>query len=408
MTTQEQHIPALRFPEFSGEWEDQRLGQLFPRIRNGFVGTATPFYQKDGIAYLQGKNIKSGKIDPTNLVEISPLFHDKQKKSQLKENDILMVQSGHVGECAVVTKEYEGSNCHALVVMSPEKNVNSVFIKELFYAVSGLRQIYRITTGNTIKHILTSDLKPLLVKIPILLEQQKIASFLSSVDTKIEQLSTRKSLLEQYKKGMMQKLFSQEIRFKDEQGNEYPDWEEKRLKSIGVLKGGGTPDTNQSKYWAGEIPWVSSSDIFEQSIHRIRISRYINSDAISNSATKIIPKNSILIVSRVGVGKFAVNPEKVCTSQDFSNFTPNQDNVFFIAYWLLTHKNKLLSLCQGTSIKGLTISDLCALKIEIPIKDEQQKIADFLSAIDKKIELAGIELEKAQSFKKGLLQQMFI
>src|SRR5690606_36177604 len=110
------------------------------------------------------------------------------------------------------------------------------------------------------------------------------------------------------------------------------------------------------------IPWVSSSDVAEDCVDGLRISRYISSEAIEDSATKIVPKNSLLIVSRVGIGKLTVTKQPVCTSQDFSNFTPKNDNVYFLGYWLLFNKNKLFSVAQGTSIKGFTIKDLKSLK----------------------------------------------
>lgn len=105
-----------------GEWEDKILKDLFPKIRNGFVGVATPYYVNYGVKYLQGKNIKNGKIDATGLIFINQEFHQKKTNSILKTNDILMVQSGHVGECAVVTEDYDNANCHALLVLSPKSS----------------------------------------------------------------------------------------------------------------------------------------------------------------------------------------------------------------------------------------------------------------------------------------------
>jgi type I restriction enzyme, S subunit len=201
--------PKLRFLEFreAGEWEELELVQLFPLIRNGFVGTATPYYTSDGIPYLQGKNIKDGQIDSTGLIRISNEFHQKQRKSQLKINDILMVQSGHVGECAVVSKDFVGSNCHALIVMSPAKDTVSVFFVYYFHSEVGISKIDRIKTGNTIAHILTSDLKAFMVHVPSLLEQQKIADCLSSLDQLISAQKQKLEALKTHKKGLMQQLF---------------------------------------------------------------------------------------------------------------------------------------------------------------------------------------------------------
>jgi type I restriction enzyme M protein len=204
-------------------------------------------------------------------------------------------------------------------------------------------------------------------------------------------------LLQTYKRGVMQKIFSQEVRFRDEIGSPFPDWQKKKLGELGTFLGGGTPSTSQKNYWTGgKIPWISSSDLEEDSIYKISITRFINETAIKESATKRVPPNSILIISRVGVGKIAVSKQEVCTSQDFSNFTPNQGNVYFLAYLLIFKKNKLLSISQGTSIKGFTNYDLSLLKIDFPCIQEQEKIVNFLTAIDQKIDAVSFHIEKIE------------
>jgi type I restriction enzyme S subunit len=202
--------PRLRFPEFqnAGEWEATTLGEYFCPIRNGFVGTATPYYTSSGgVPYLQGKNVKNGRIDASNLVFITPEFHVQQKKSHLKTGDILMVQSGHVGECAVVGADYEGCNCHALVILSPSRRLDSEFFVHYFYAPIGELAIFQITTGNTIKHILASELKTLPVLVPKPAEQQRIASCISKLDALTVAENQKLEALKTHKKGLMQKLF---------------------------------------------------------------------------------------------------------------------------------------------------------------------------------------------------------
>lgn len=202
--------PRLRFPEFqsAGEWEEASLGDYFDPIRNGFVGTATPYYTtSDGVRYLQGRNIKQGRIEADNLIYITNEFHNRQRKSHLKEGDILMVQSGHVGECAVVSSEFAGCNCHALVILTPKRKLSSDFFAHYFYSPIGELAIFQITTGNTIKHILASELKTLPVLVPDFAEQQRIASCLSSLDTLITAETQKLEALKTHKKGLMQQLF---------------------------------------------------------------------------------------------------------------------------------------------------------------------------------------------------------
>ena len=186
------------------------------------------------------------------------------------------------------------------------------------------------------------------------------------------------------------------------------EWEVKKLGEIGSIKGGGTPTSNVSKYWIGNIPWISSSDILDNNIQDIKISRFINEDAVSNSATKIIEKGTVLIVSRVGVGKFAVSKEPICTSQDFSNFKPKIDNPYFLAYYFLAKRKKFLSLAQGTSIKGFTGKDIRNLKFVIPNSlTEQQKIAHFFTILDQKLSQLQEKRTHLETYKKGMMQKIF-
>jgi type I restriction enzyme S subunit len=402
--------PALRFTEFDGDWISSPLKKFFPKIRNGFVGIATPYYVANGVKYLQGKNVKDGRIDPTGLIYISEEFHAKKSNSKLAIDDILMVQSGHVGECAVIDKEYDNANCHALIVLSPhkEQETNSHFVKYYFYTPIGKKIISQIKTGNTIEHVLASEVKEIYLNFPSKVEQTKIASFLSIVDEKIAQLSQKHQLLSQYKEGMMQKLFSQQIRFKADDGSEFEEWEITTLGLTGKFIGGGTPSKKVTEFWQGSIPWISSSDLVDESIFNINITRFISTEALNQSATKLIPANSILIVSRVGVGKVAVTDKDICTSQDFTNLVLNSGNTVFFGYLIKSLTGRLLEMNQGTSIKGFVKDDLSTLKVQIPCLEEQLKIANLLSSFDQKIDIVLGQLEQAKQWKKGLLQQMFV
>jgi len=187
------------------------------------------------------------------------------------------------------------------------------------------------------------------------------------------------------------------------------EWEEKELRNLGQFFGGGTPERSNSDYWIGNIPWISSSDVAEDDIHNISITRFINENAIKESATKIIPKGSVLFVSRVGVGKLAINKEEVCTSQDFTSFIPNKNVLnLFIGYYFSSNKSLLQSLNQGTSIKGFSKSDLECFKLPYPTKPaEQQKIASCLSSLDEVIAAHSQKLELLKDHKKGLMQNLF-
>lgn len=184
------------------------------------------------------------------------------------------------------------------------------------------------------------------------------------------------------------------------------DWEVKTLIEIGYFIGGGTPNTNIPSYWKGTIPWVSSSDIKKDSITSLIPTRFITQEAINNSATKLCPPDTLLIVSRVGVGKLAIAEEEVCTSQDFSNFVCTKQNVKFIAYELLQKMQKKAEEAQGTSIKGITTEEIKLLKIPLPPLAEQHRIAKALSDVDAVISTTEKLIQKKKDIKQGAMQSL--
>jgi type I restriction enzyme S subunit len=195
------------------------------------------------------------------------------------------------------------------------------------------------------------------------------------------------------------------LRFPEFEG----DWEDTSLEVIGEYIGGGTPKTGNQEYWQGEIPWISSSDIFENDIHNINVQKYITEDAVLNSATKKIPAGSLIIVSRVGVGKFAINSTEVCTSQDFTNIVIDKESYDpnFAAFNLYKNIEILFNISQGTSIKGFTITELKKTNLSFPSISEQTKIAPFLSSVDEKLNLLKEKKALLEEYKKGMMQQIF-
>lgn len=197
------------------------------------------------------------------------------------------------------------------------------------------------------------------------------------------------------------------LRFKADDGSDFPDWEEKKIASLGDMVGGGTPTTKKKEYWHGKTAWISSADVEENDIYNINMTRFITQEAIDNSATKIIPKNSILIVSRVGVGKVAKAPCDLCTSQDFTNIVDVKGDSTFLTYAVLRLMQSKLQCVQGTSIKGIPSDEIRNYIMNVPSLPEQQKIADFLSTIDTIIEKQRATVSAWEERKKGVMQKLF-
>ena len=388
--------PKLRFSEFKDEWIELSLKEYYSKIRNGFVGIATPFYVENGIKYLQGKNIKDGKIDPKGLIYISEDFHHKKNNSQLKQNDILMVQSGHVGECAVVTQDYENANCHALIILSPDHNekVNSHFVVYYFYSHYGKKRISEIKTGNTIEHVLASEIKEVTLNFPTPKEQTKIAEFLSAVDDKISQLSRQLELLNQYKKGVMQKIFSQEIRFKNDNGEDFGEWDYLQLDEV--------LDYEQPTKYIVES--TEYDNIFQTPVLTAGKSFILGYTNETNGIFEAKKENVIIFDDFTTAYKFVDFDFKVKSSAMKILKVKNEN--FDIRYIYATFS--LLQLPLGDEHKRRWISEYSLQEIPVPTIQEQKKIADFLTAIDERIDHTTAQLTHTKQWKKGLLQQMFV
>lgn len=197
------------------------------------------------------------------------------------------------------------------------------------------------------------------------------------------------------------------LRFKADDRSQFPDWEEKKVGSLGNIVGGGTPSTKKKEYWCGKMAWVSSADICDNDIYNINMTRFITQDAIDDSATKIVPKDSILIVSRVGVGKVAKASCDLCTSQDFTNVVNPDGDATFLSYAILRLMQSKLQCVQGTSIKGIPSDEIKNYMLRIPCLAEQQKIAEFLSTIDTVIEKQKETVSAWEERKKGVMQKLF-
>ena len=185
------------------------------------------------------------------------------------------------------------------------------------------------------------------------------------------------------------------------------EWDSFKLVELGKFIGGGTPSSSNLSFWTGSIPWISSSDIKEDNINNISISRYITEDAIEKSATKYCPAPVILIVSRVGVGKVALSHTSLCTSQDFCNIIDIKCHPVFLSYNLLRTMKRKSREVQGTSIKGITSDELQKIRVFIPKnKDEQNKISNLLTLLDERIVTQNKIIERYESLIRGIAQNV--
>ena len=387
-------VPELRFKGFTDDWEERKLSDIADRFDNLRVPITasdrkpgdTPYYGANGIQdYVEGF---------THNGEFILVAEDGA--NDLKNYPVQYVN----GKVWV--------NNHAHVLQGKKTITDNKF---LMNAIKNFNIEPFLVGGGRAK--LNADvMMKLNILLPTFVEQQKIGAFFKQLDDIIALHQRKLDLLKEQKKGFLQKMFPKngakvpELRFK----GFTDDWEERKLGNLSQdTIGGGTPKTSVTEYWNGEIPWIQSSDLANDKLYGVLPKKFITEDAVKNSATKLIPANSIAIVTRVGVGKLAFMPYEFASSQDFLSLSNLQVDCNFGMYSIYKMLQRELNNIQGTSIKGITKADLLDKETFVPIKvEEQQKIGSFFKQLDDIIALHQRKLDLLKEQKKGFLQKMFV
>ena len=185
-------------------------------------------------------------------------------------------------------------------------------------------------------------------------------------------------------------------------------WEQRKVGDIaGRTYGGGTPKTSVEEYWDGEIPWVQSSNLSEHELFNVNIQKHITELGLQKSAAQLVPKNSIAVVSHVGVGKLVFLPFDYTTSQDFISLSELKTEPIFTCYVLYKRLQEDLHIVQGSAIKGITKEDLLGKEITVPSEFEQRKIGAIMQNFDNLITLHQRKCNEMSELKKFMLQKMF-
>ena len=408
MKKQTKNIPQLRFPEFKGEWTKISLRDKACKIGSGITPKGgSRVYQDTGIIFIRSQNVNQNMLILDNATYISEELHTSMKGSAVAPNDILLnITGASIGRSCVVPTDIKVANVnqHVCIIRLEETQI-AHFYQLLLSSFKGQKLVFQAQAGGGREGLNFQNISSFKIFIPTFPEQQKIASFLSVVDKKIQQLTRKRELLEKYKKGVMQKIFSQEIRFKDENGKDYPDWEEKKLGDLGKIITGKTPNTTDLGLWGGKVQFVTPSDIKKEGKYQDLTERYV----IKNSKIKILPIGSILYTCIASIGKMSISVKPCITNQQINAIVSNGDVLNeYIFYALLSVTSRILATRATTTLPIINKTEFSKIMIVVPYsKKEQQKIASFLSGIDDKKEQIQFQITQTQSFKKALLQRMF-
>lgn len=392
--------PKLRFKEFGGDWSIKPLKNIC-KINQGLQIAIENRFTDDGenrYFYITNEFLREG-AKKTYFIENPP------RNVICDENDILMTRTGNTGQ--VVTDVKGAFHNNFFKIDFDRSIINKNFFIEFLKKDTTQHLILKYAGASTIPDLNHSDFYRIVMPITTIEEQTKIASFLSAVDEKISQLTQKHELLSQYKQGMMHKLFSQQIRFKADDGSEFGEWENTVLGAIADIVGGGTPSTNNEEYWSGDVVWLTPSEINQKFIGESK--RTISEIGVLKSSAKKLPIGTILFTSRATIGEVAIAIAEVTTNQGFQSFISNEKTFNeFLYYWIVNNKKSFIERASGSTFLEISKSKIQPMEISLPCLEEQTKIANYLSAIDQKIEGMAQQIEQAKTWKKGLLQQMFV
>lgn len=404
-------VPKLRFKEFTDEWEEKKLGEIL-EFKNG-VNASKEQYGK-GIKFINVLDILNNDfITYNNIIGKVDIDKNMLEKYAVTYGDILFQRSSETREEVGIANVYLDKENRATFggfVIRGKKigDYIPIFLNKLLKTNLARNEITSKSGGSTRYNVGQEILKDVKLFFPSLQEQEKIANFLSSVDKKISLTEEKLELFKEYKKGVMQKIFSQELRFKDNEGNDYPEWEEKRLGEILEEYNEKTTINNQYQTLSS-----TATGLYLQEEY---FNRQIAS--VNNVGYKILLKNQLVFSPQnLWLGNINVNIkyERGIVSPSYKIFNLKR-NIILINYFknlikiprmLEAYKNVSE---QGASVvrRNLDMEQFMNIYINLPTLEEQQKIADFLSSIDTKIEKIEKELENLKEFKKGLLQQIFV
>ena len=389
-------IPKLRFKDFGEDWTAKKLSQVANLTSSKRVHLSD--YVSEGIPFFRGKEItelKSG-IFPKDILYISKKQYEdfKEKFGAPQNNEILMTAVGTLANTYLINTDFEFYFKDGNLIWFKDINADPNFLMILLDARKN--DVLASAIGSTQKALTIANLNKLIFNFPSNEEQIKITSFLSAVDEKISQLTQKHQLLSQYKQGMMQKLFSQQIRFKADDGSEFEKWEDTTLGKVVNFQNGKRVPLSESdrQKRQGEYRYYGASGVIDHIDDYVFDGQYI---LIGEDGANIITRSSPLAF--IVEGQFWVNNH----AHIFQS--KNGSNVFLAAYLESLNYEKFNS---GTAQPKLNLDNLKKVPVINPCLDEQTKIANFLSAIDQKIEVVAQQIEQTKTWKKGLLQQMFI
>ena len=411
-------IPKVIFSEGKKDWVKRPLLSNIDKILDYRGRTPKKLglsWSDTGYLALSALNVKNGYIDfnaDANYGD-QELYDRWMGDNHLHKGQVVFTTEAPMGNVAQIPNDDLYILSQRTIAFEVKHDlIREDFLATLLRSPKIFNELTSLSSGGTAKGVSQKSLSNLKVCVPTSLEEQSaIGSFFRTLDDLLASYKNNLANHKSLKATMLSKMFPKagqtvpEIRLDGFEG----EWELLEINDLADdFQSGGTPKTNVQEYWDGDIPWIQSSDLETNCLFEIKVQKSISEKGLKNSSAKIIPKDSIAVVTRVGVGKLAVMRHEYATSQDFLSLSNLKSNIEFTAYLLYRLLQKEVTQLQGTSIKGITKVELLSKKVLIPSFSEQQAIGAYFSNLDNLIAVYQEKISQLETLKKKLLQDMFI
>ena len=399
-------VPEIRFAGFTDPWEQRELVDIAEIVGGGTPDTNNSNYWDGDIDWYAPAELGNNIYAESSTRKITQAGFDSCSTKMLPaDKTILFTSRAGIGNTAILRH----SAC-------TNQGFQSLVIgdADVYFVYSMSERIKKWAeekaSGSTFLEISGRQLETMPVNLPSLVEQQAIGSFFSHLDDLITLHQRKYDKLVVFKKSMLEKMFPKdgesvpEIRFA---GFTDP-WEQRELVDIAEIVGGGTPDTNNSNYWDGDIDWYAPAEL-GNNIYAESSTRKITQAGFDSCSTKMLPADkTILFTSRAGIGNTAILRHSACTNQGFQSLVIGDADVYFVYSMSERIKKWAEEKASGSTFLEISGRQLETMPVNLPSLVEQQAIGSFFSHLDDLITLHQRKLELLQNIKKSLLDKMFV
>ena len=382
------------------EWKVKRLGEVCDYV--DYRGKS-PNKSSEGIFLITAKNIREGYIDYEVSKEYIPEedYAEVMRRGKAEVGDVLITTEAPLGHVAQIDTPYVALAQRVLKYRGKEV-IENTFLKYFLMSEIFQKILIANATGSTALGIKGSRLHQLPIIIPSITEQSIITTILCLWDTAIEKQSELIEKLTLRKRALMQQLLTGKKRLAGFSG----EWKKTKLGKIADVIGGGTPNTEITDYWEGNISWFTPTEI-GTSKYVLYSKRTISNNGLKNSSARKLPIGTILFTSRATIGAKAILLKEATTNQGFQSIVvSNGNNNEFVYYYLDIIQKKIKQKASGSTFQEVSAGSIRKIDIVIPSLEEQNSIASILINADKEIDLAKEKLASLQSQKRGLMQQL--